>query len=505
MKLSFKIVVIMGVVVFAGTLTVSVSLFSQARGLPKDFAELSLATEPGGIAGVDASTERIQNTARTDLPFACSGSPLPHVPVYPAGEAMVSVKRMRTVAVFIALILVVVTIATVIFVIKSISRPILRIVDSLRDIFEGDGDLTRTLPEHGSNETARLSRYFNLMMGKIRRMIAVIRKQAGTLSEIGSELAGNMTKAASMMNQITASIRSTKGKIIYQSASVIEANTAMKRLAANIGSLNGHVERQADAVARTSSAAEEMLTSIRSVTAILGKNSENIRDLQESSDTGKSGLQEIAASVQEIARDSKGLLEINAIMETIADQTNLLSMNAAIEAAYAKDADKGLAVVAAEIHRLAESSRKQSQTVSEVLIKIKESIDSITWTIDNVFNKFESIDRDVRVAVEHDIMIHNAMEEQGHGTRRILQAAGQVSEIMRQVKGESLEMLEGSREVVHESKNLEKVMQEIAYDINEMATGADQVNLAVNSVSKLSGRNQENISVLVQAISQFKV
>jgi len=333
----------------------------------------------------------------------------------------------------------------------------------------------------------------------------VIRKQAGTLSEIGSELAGNMTKAASMMNQITASIRSTKGKIIYQSASVIEANTAMKRLAANIGSLNGHVERQADAVARTSSAAEEMLTSIRSVTAILGKNSENIRDLQESSDTGKSGLQEIAASVQEIARDSKGLLEINAIMETIADQTNLLSMNAAIEAAYAKDADKGLAVVAAEIHRLAESSRKQSQTVSEVLIKIKESIDSITWTIDNVFNKFESIDRDVRVAVEHDIMIHNAMEEQGHGTRRILQAAGQVSEIMRQVKGESLEMLEGSREVVHESKNLEKVMQEIAYDINEMATGADQVNLAVNSVSKLSGRNQENISVLVQAISQFKV
>jgi len=436
---------------------------------------------------------------------ADSDTPWSYVLAYPAAEAMAPVRRMRSVAIIIALIVFVATVAIMVFVMRSITKPILRVVDNLKEISEGDGDLTRTLPEHGSDEITELARYFNLTIWKIKKMITVIKRQAVTLSEIGRELAGNMTDTASAMNQITTSIRSTKGKVIYQSASVTETNVTMGQITTNIDKLNGHIGRQADAVAQTSSAVEEMLANIQSVTKILGKNSEDMRKLQESSETGKSSLQEVAADIQEIARESEGLLEINEMMETIASQTNLLSMNAAIEAAYAGEAGKGFAVVADEIRQLAESSREQSQIVSEVLRKIKNSIDSITWATDNVLNKFESIDKGVRTVVEQDKTIHGAMEEQGHGTRQILQASGQVNDITQQVKGESLEMLEGSREVIHEGRNLEKAMQEIAYGINEMATGADQVNMAVNNVNKLSGKNQDNISVLVQAISQFKV
>jgi methyl-accepting chemotaxis protein len=97
------------------------------------------------------------------------------------------------------------------------------------------------------------------------------------------------------------------------------------------------------------------------------------------------------------------------------------------------------------------------------------------------------------------------MEEQGHGSKQVLGAAGQVGEITGQVRGSSIEMLEGSKEVISESKNLERVTQEITSGINEMAAGAEQVNQAVNTVNDLSGRTQENISTLTRAVSQFKV
>ncbi|MCL2608768.1 MAG: methyl-accepting chemotaxis protein, partial [Treponema sp.] len=219
----------------------------------------------------------------------------------------------------------------------------------------------------------------------------------------------------------------------------------------------------------------------------------------------RTSLQEVAGDIREIARESEGLMEINSVMENIASQTNLLSMNAAIEAAHAGEAGKGFAVVADEIRKLAESSREQSKTIGTVLKKIKGSIEKITRSTDNVLQKFEAIDYGVKTVAEQEEVIRAAMEEQSEGSRQVLQAAGEVSEITRQVKGGSQEMLEGSREVIEESRNLGLATQEITNGINEMVVGTDEVNRAVNSVNELSGENRKNISVLVEAVSQFKV
>jgi methyl-accepting chemotaxis protein len=101
--------------------------------------------------------------------------------------------------------------------------------------------------------------------------------------------------------------------------------------------------------------------------------------------------------------------------------------------------------------------------------------------------------------------IRNAMEEQGAGSKQILDAIGSLNELTQQVKGGSLEMLEGSKEVIQESKNLELVTQEITGGMNEMATGAEQINVAVHRVNEISGKNRENIDILVQEVSKFKV
>ena len=97
------------------------------------------------------------------------------------------------------------------------------------------------------------------------------------------------------------------------------------------------------------------------------------------------------------------------------------------------------------------------------------------------------------------------MEEQGEGSKQILEATSEVNEITQQVKGGSTEMLEGSREVINESKNLEAVTQEITGGMNEMAAGADHINIAVNRVNELSRKNRENIDLLAREVSRFKV
>jgi len=384
-----------------------------------------------------------------------------------------------------------------------IIRP-LRLMTSTFTEF-ANGDLTKRLQEKGNDEIAQTSHSFNKTVEEFRKMIVEIKSKAGTLSENGSNLASHMTQTASAINQIAANIQAIKGRAMNQGASVIETNATMEQVTINIDKLSGHVERQTEAVSQASSAIEQMITNIQSVTETLAKNIENVHDLRESSDTGKSSLQEVAQDIQEIARESEGLLEINSVMEDIASQTNLLSMNAAIEAAHAGEAGRGFAVVADEIRKLAESSGEQSKTIGAVLKKIKGSMDKITRSTDNVIHKFEAIDLGVRIVAEQEEAIRSAMEEQIDGSRQVLSASGQVSQITQQVKSGSQEMLEGSKRVIRESKNLERTTQEITRDINEMAIGAEQINMAVNSVSEMSSMNQENISSLVRAVSQFKV
>jgi methyl-accepting chemotaxis protein len=314
-----------------------------------------------------------------------------------------------------------------------------------------------------------------------------------------------MTQTAAAINEITSNIQSIKGRVVNQSASVTQTNSTMEQITVNIDKLSERIDDQSSSVAQSSSAIEEMLANVQSVTQTLVRNAENVKTLTEASEVGRTGLHEVAGDIQEISRESEGLLEINAVMENIASQTNLLSMNAAIEAAHAGEAGKGFAVVADEIRKLAENSGEQSKTISMVLKKIQDSIDKITRSTDNVLNKFEAFDTGVRTVSDQEENIRAAMEEQGEGSQQILEAIGKLNNITQLVKGGSLEMLEGSKEVIHESKNLEAVTMEISNGMNEMATGADEINVAITRVNTISGENKENIDLLVQEVSRFKV
>jgi methyl-accepting chemotaxis protein len=410
--------------------------------------------------------------------------------------------RMLLAGILIAVLMLLLISAGAFFLARSISNPLNRMVLILKDI--GEGDLTKRLESGGRDEIGDMTRSFNTTLDKIRNLIMMIREKAQSLSQTGTELSTNMNATAAAINEITANIQSLGTQVTNQSTGVDESAKAMEKISAGITGLNAQIDKQAVSVTQSSVAIEEMLANVQSVTGTLVKNAGNVRLLADASGIGRASLEEVAADIQGIARESEGLLEINAVMENIASQTNLLSMNAAIEAAHAGEAGKGFAVVADEIRKLAESSGVQSKTISGVLKKIKGSIDKITRSTNEVLNKFEAIDTGVKTVLDQEENIRNAMEEQGQGSKQILEAVGRLNEITGKVKGSSRDMNTVSGEVIATSRTLESITQEISNGMNEMAAGADQINAAVIQVNGISDRNKSDIGELIREVHKFR-
>jgi len=396
-------------------------------------------------------------------------------------------------------------IALAVFFMRMIFTPINNINVILKEISLGEGDLTKRINIHRNDEIQELATYFNMTLDKIRNLIVAIKGETANLHNVGGNLASNMQETAGAIHYIADHIEAIKQKITSQSASVSQTGATMNNVTANIDKLDKNVEAQTESVSKSSSAIEEMLASIESVTLTLGRNAKSVQELIKVSDHGRTSLQKVTQDIQDIANESEGLMQINSVMENISSQTNLLSMNAAIEAAHAGEAGKGFAVVAGEIRKLAESAAQQSKTISDVLKKIKNSIDTITGSTNTALDNFKVVDEQVRAVSQQETNIYTAMEEQGRGSKQIHEAISKLKDLTQMVKRGSTEMLEGSKEVIMESRNLEKVTVEISTGMNEIVNGAEKINSSVSQVEAISKTNKDSIDTLFSEVSKFKV
>ena len=423
----------------------------------------------------------------------------------PVAEVMEDSKNLTLFIIVAFVVLLIIVNNFCYLIIKTITSQMKKGVNAMKNIAQGDGDLTVRMEVKNNNEMGQMYTYFNETMEKIQNSIKTVQNSSVHLQQQSNTLGNNMSDTAASANEITSNIESVNRQIKIQGNSVKDATSSIGVINTVMDELIFNINKQSSSVAQSSSAIEQMVANIRSVTDILNKNGEAIKSLEGSFESGKTSVDGTVQATLKIKEQASVLLEASNVIQNIANQTNLLAMNAAIEAAHAGDSGKGFSVVADEIRKLAEDSNTQGKNITDNLTEVISSIDEVSESVANLQGIFNEIYTSTQKVAQQEMTILSAMQEQSEGGNQVLEAIKEIKDVSVNVNTSGSKMQHETKTVSTEMDGLMRLTEEIAGSMEEMSIGMESINKSINSVNALTHQNLTSIEQLGSVVSTFKV
>ncbi len=388
--------------------------------------------------------------------------------------------------------------------VKVITTPLTKVDQTLAEIARGGGDLTSKIEITTADEIGSLSQSFNSFIKTLKKMIIIIKKSVATTINVKEDLNDQVGNTTSAVTEITANIESTIKSM--ESLKMIITHTASnsKEIKQEIKELNRTIQKQAEAIEDSSSAINEMVASINNVSSITASKQETTGNLLNNTNKGAMIIASTIEAIQAIEENIETISGTVVVINNISAQTNLLAMNAAIEAAHAGDAGRGFAVVADEIRILAENAASNAKNIKTEIKAIIERIREAVRKGDKTSISFSEISAEVRGVYDAFSEILSTTEELSEGGTKILQSVTTLNAISGKVKESSGNITASIEELEGTISQVDRVSMEVAGSMNEIATGSKEIEKVVNKISRATEQLSEESTTLKHETDKFK-